>query len=129
MANPKGNPQNLRPAKPGEVRNPTGRPKNLITHDRIMKIMGNLFLLTRAELEDVIKDPKTTYEELMVANIMAAIAKAGDASKWEALLSRAIGKVKDVQDVNVTNNPELAKVETEDMVSFLKDYKKTHGAE
>ena len=58
MANPKGNPQNLRPAppwKPGQSGNPAGRPKSRIG-DTLKTLFGKsarkIYHLTAAELDE-----------------------------------------------------------------------------
>ena len=99
MANPRGNPQNLKPAKKGEVRNPLGKPKQLITKHQVEVIHQRMVTKTRTELQEVIDNPKSTMLEITVASVLVKAAQQGDASRLEQVLERAVGKV-----VTVTEN-------------------------
>jgi hypothetical protein len=105
MANPRGNPQNLRPAKKGEVRNPLGRPKSVFTGWDSERIHQTMLTKTRIELEEIIKNPKSIAAEIAIAQTLLTSMAAGDPSKLEYVLSRAIGKVaeKIEQDIKTTN--------------------------
>jgi hypothetical protein len=78
MANPRGNPQNLRKWKKGQSGNPKGRPKLPDISEALAKILA---------------DEKDGYSALE-ATLMALRAKAvkGDIRAAEALLDRAFGK-------------------------------------
>jgi hypothetical protein len=51
--------------------------------------------MERQELMAVAEDPKATVIELTIASIMMKCIKEGDFSRFEGMLSRAIGKVAD----------------------------------
>lgn len=97
----KGNPANLRPPwKPGESGNAAGKPKGILTRDKVEALMGRFAQMSRAELQDVVQNPKSTMIEIMVAAVMARAAKDGDYARLQFLLDRSIGKVKDVSEVH-----------------------------
>lgn len=82
MANPKGNPQNLKPFKKGQSGNKNGRPKKLPHLDELLKeVLGE-------EKNDI---------TLMQAIIMKLASKAvsGDINSARILLEYAYGKAKD----------------------------------
>lgn len=85
--------------KPGESGNKSGRPKNLLTKDRVSAILSRFSGMTRSELEQVSKDPKATMIELTIGAIFAKAATTGDYSRLEFLLQRSIGKVTEQIDV------------------------------
>lgn len=102
MANPKGNPQNLkRPVKGGPSPNPKGRgPDN--------PMLKNLKRLSTAELQEIInvliksdvgqlrliaKDPSASVIKTMVAAVAVKIINKGDMEALNKLLDRIVGKV------------------------------------
>ncbi len=96
MAKKGGNPQNLKPPFPkGVSGNPSGKPKGIITRGHIEATMGRFCNMTRAELQEVVADKKSTMLEIMVASIMAKSAQQGDHQRFEALMQRMVGKVQD----------------------------------
>ena len=99
MANNNGNPKNLKPFAKGTSGNPAGKPKNLLTKDKVDAIIGRFAFMDRTELQEVINDQRTPMIEIMVASVMAKAAKDGDYSRLEALLVRSIGKVKETKEL------------------------------
>ncbi len=93
--------KNLRPPfPPGVSGNPSGKPKGLLTNDKVLSVIGKFADMSRAQLQEVIANPKTTMLEVTVASILAQAAKNGDYSRLEFLLSRTIGKVKDQIEIS-----------------------------
>lgn len=90
-------PQNkhLKPFKPGQSGNPSGKPKNLLTKDKVKAIVGKFANMTREELQSVVADPKSTMIEITVASIMVKAAKDGDYTRLDFILNRSIGRVLD----------------------------------
>lgn len=86
--------------KPGQSGNPSGRPKDILTAAKLSQIIDKLSVMTRAQLQDVVTNPKTEMIELYVASIFAHGSKTGDYSRLEALLQRRIGKVQDRVEVS-----------------------------
>lgn len=97
MANPRGNPQNLKPMKKGEPsRNPSGKPKQLLTKDKVAAIVGKFCHMTRSQLQDIITAPGSSMIEIMIASIMVQAAKNGDYTRLNFLFDRStVGKVKE----------------------------------
>jgi hypothetical protein len=75
--------------------NPNGKPKQLLTKDKVSSILGKFATMTRDQLQDVATDPKSSMIEIMIASIMVKAAKEGDYARLDFLLTRSIGKVKD----------------------------------
>jgi hypothetical protein len=96
------NNENLRPPKHGEPsRNPFGRPKGSRNRSTIVKEW--------LSVQQKIKNPITgTIETLDQADMitLALISKArkGDVAAFKELMDSGFGKIKDVQDSNVTVN-------------------------
>lgn len=81
--------------KKGQSGNPSGKPKQLLTKDKVSSILGKFATMTRDQLQDVAADPKSSMIEIMIASIMVKAAKEGDYARLDFLLTRSIGKVKD----------------------------------
>ena len=101
---------------PGVSGNPGGKPKQLLTQDKVSSVLGKFCLMTRIELQEIVQSPKSTMLEVTVASILARAAKDGDYSRLEFLLSRSIGKVTDKVEVKlpqpvVINRPSGEQVE------------------
>lgn len=79
--------------KPGQSGNKSGKPKQLLTRDKVSSVVGKFACMTRDELQDVIKNPKSSMLEITVAAIMARAAKDGDFNRLNFILDRSIGKV------------------------------------
>ena len=88
MSKKGGVPENLIPAKKGEVRNPHGRPKKLPDLDILMaKVLGER------------KEGMSAMETILKA--LRAKASRGDVRSAELLLDRAYGKLKNTNDVSI----------------------------
>lgn len=92
---------NLKPYKPGQSGNPSGKPAGLLTKDQVSSVMGKFSHSTREQLQAVITNPKSTMLEIMVASVMARAAKDGDPNRMEFLLQRTIGKVQDLSQIEL----------------------------
>ncbi len=79
----------------GESGNTNGKPKQLLTKDKVSAILGRFATMTRDQLQDVATDPKSSMIEIMIASIMVKAVKEGDYARLDFLLTRSIGKVKD----------------------------------
>lgn len=94
MANPRGNPQNLKPFKKGQSGNPKGggKPKKLPQLDVILKnILGS---------QD--KEGRTQAE--LIIQALTNSAKKGDVKAADLLLNRSYGKVK--ESVELSTDPD-----------------------
>lgn len=83
------NPENLNPAKPGEVRNPNGRPKG----------SRNRSTIVREAIEAILEG----QDQQIVDNMTAAIIRKaceGDVPAYRELLDSAYGKVTDKQELS-----------------------------
>jgi hypothetical protein len=95
MANPNGNPQNLVKPKPGEIRNPKGRPKgSLDMASRIKRILSSEINWNKIAINDV-SGLKERYGNSAVAEAMIWIqvtkALLGDTAAFNALRKAAYG--------------------------------------
>lgn len=91
--------KNLKPYPPGVSGNPAGRAKQFLTQDKIMSVIGKFADMTSAQLEEILKSPKSSMLEITVASILAKAAETGDYSRLEFLFSRSVGKVKEQLEV------------------------------
>lgn len=87
--------------KPGQSGNPGGKPAQLLTKDKVAGVLGKFSGMSGVQLNDVLKDPKSTMLELMVAAVMAKAVKEGDPHRLDFLLQRSIGKVQDMTQIEV----------------------------
>lgn len=81
--------------KPGQSGNPGGKPKQLLTKDKVKGLVDKFYHMSREDLKKVAANPKSTVIELTIASIMVKCIEAGDFSRFDGMLSRAIGKVAD----------------------------------
>ena len=98
-------PQNkhLKPFKPGQSGNPSGKPKQLLTKDKVSSILGKFATMTREQLQAVVTDSKSTMIEIMIASVMVKAAKDGDYARLDFLLTRSVGKVKEEIEQTIKN--------------------------
>jgi hypothetical protein len=89
MTRKANNPQNLKPAKKGEIRNPLGRPKGSKDMTTIMREM--LDTLVDVKDKNGAKLGKKSYKMLIIAKLMKK-ATDGDLRAVEILLDRMEGK-------------------------------------
>lgn len=109
MANPKGTIKNLMPPiKPGEVRNPTGRPKIPAALKELKRMSRLDFELkvtkymnaTMTDLKDVVLNPQTGAVDRILAQSYLDMAKHGDRARLEYDLNRILGKVKEEVEIS-----------------------------
>jgi hypothetical protein len=101
MANPKGNPQNLKPFKKGQSGNPLGPnalPKELLAAKKMNRIecetiFARLINLPKDKISEVLKDPKASMLEITIATILFKAAQNGDHQRLNFILDRTVGKV------------------------------------
>ena len=105
---PRGRPSekslaNLKPAKPGEVRNPSGglklppevkaaRKHNQIT---VANLLNKFMSMSNSELKDLIKEDSSPVLDMMIAKVVAGAIDHGDHSRLNFILDRLVGKVTD----------------------------------
>lgn len=120
--NPNGPPKQYH-FQPGVSGNPGGRPKSFLTRSRVKIIIDKYLSLSRNELEKLIIDKENTPAlELMIISTILYCIKAGDYSRLEALLSRAVGKVKeDIEDDS--SKSEVGSLSMNDLLTLVKTEK------
>jgi hypothetical protein len=116
MANNPNVIDNLKPFKKGEVANPNGRPKKIVTKlkelgygkDDINQTYMNMCAMNRQELELIDKD-KTGQYTIIEQIIAGSLVKAHDKNSLfnlETLVTRVHGKPKETVDNNIkTDEP------------------------
>jgi hypothetical protein len=83
--------------KPGQSGNKAGKPKNLLTQDRVKKLISDFSQLTIDELRKIKGDPKSTILEVAAASHL--LNAPDDTASFNFVLERSIGKVKDVKEI------------------------------
>jgi hypothetical protein len=87
--------------KKGVSPNPGGKPKYLLTPDRIKTLISKYMDMGREQLQRAIQNPNTPAIELAIASTIAQCIKLGDYSRLEALLARSIGRVTDKIEIAI----------------------------
>lgn len=107
--------------KPGQSGNPTGRKKAKISHDTLRELIERLMLMSVAEIDSLVADPKTTMIEMQFAQVMRVAVQDGDYSRLSFLLDRYVGKVPDVRENHNHNHDEkLDQEPVEKLYQFLR---------
>ncbi len=118
VRNPKGPPKQFC-FKPGQTGNPGGRPKSFLTRARVKKLIDEYLALSKIELEALKAKETTSVLELMIASTILACIKAGDYSRLEALLSRAVGRVQEIEE-DVDSSSEISKLSMHELLTLVK---------
>jgi hypothetical protein len=118
MAGP-GKPENLKPFKPGQSGNPSGRPKlpkelrdvKEFTTEEIRRIIAKYMRLPKDELAELMKSGagKLPMFEAMICSILANAYKTGDFSRLDFCLNRSGHKMNDKAKVEIHNHGDAAK--------------------
>lgn len=109
--------------KPGVSPNPGGRPKSLLTKDKVKGILGKFADMTLQDLENLVKDPQSKMLEIMVASIMVKAAKDGDFSRLNFILDRSIGRV--AADAGEEDRVDTSGMTLEEKIEWLKSRQKS----
>lgn len=122
MAQGNPNPNESTRFKPG-VAGP-GRNAFWLKPSDLRDHVGRMIRMTRAELTAVMDDPKSIMLQLIVAQIIFKAAEFGDINRFEQLLNRTIGRVKE-NDININltavSDGELVKLAKEAIKVLEKD--------
>ena len=108
--------------KPGQSGNPGGKPKQLLTKDKVKGILGRFADMTREDLQAIVTNPKSTMLEIMVASIMVKAAKDGDFSRLNFILDRSIGRV--AADAGEEDRVDTSGMTLEEKIEWLKSRQK-----
>jgi hypothetical protein len=100
---------NLQPFKKGEVSNPTGRPKKLVTQlkglgyskDDINQTLMNMVAMSREELTAIDKSNEYTILERIVAGALLKSHDKNSLYSLETLLTRVHGKPKEEVETTI----------------------------
>ncbi|CAB5223416.1 hypothetical protein UFOVP384_46 [uncultured Caudovirales phage] len=109
------NNENLKPIKPGEVRNPNGRPRKYVSELRAQGYKLNevndaiqvLMSMTIDELKEVYTNPKATVLEKTIASAIRKSIEKGSLYSIETLLTRVYGKPKEQVDLNASGGMDI----------------------
>lgn len=106
----------------GVVTNPNGRPKvpehvkefRKMHKVQVTEMLEKYCYSTRQELIDALKNPDTPIVEVNVIKILLEGAKSGDYKRFDFILDRTIGKVKEEVEYSGSMHGELiARLENE----------------
>lgn len=118
MANPNGNPKNLKPLKPGQSGNPKGRPKNPPQLREIQQLTkGEYSLMINKMLQckpEDLANYNGTVLEKWVASVIYHGIKHGDPSRLASLIDRLIGKVP--EKVELTEHEKVKSLSDEELL-------------
>jgi len=117
-----------KPFKPGNSFG-KGRPKlpddlagvQKLTPDIVQRIFAKFAMMTSVEMQAALKNPEATMIEIMVGSVVAKAAKEGDQSRFNFLLDRMVGKVKDVVEHQGADlDDELDRVPRSKIIELMK---------
>ena len=119
---------NLKPWKPGQSGNPSGRQKlpeelraiKALSPTEVCRIVSKYARMTRIELQKSIDNPDIPMIDLTICSIFAQSAKNGDYQRLAFLLDRAIGKVKEMEH-DENDREELQKLSLNELLALVKD--------
>lgn len=81
----------------GQSGNPAGKPKNLLTQDKVKSLISQLSQLPALELQNIAADPKSSILEVAVASHLLKAPE--EMNSFNFVLERSIGKVKEVKEI------------------------------
>ena len=84
--------------KPGQSGNPSGA-KPFLTRARLNGALSKMSKSTIDEVRKIFENPRSTALEAMLASIVIKIYEDGDAGKFNFLLDRAVGRVKETTEI------------------------------
>ena len=107
--------------KPGETRNPNGRPKvapehrifKKLTLDKYLKLLKQFVGMNATELKAIVSNPNSTVLEIFVAQIISKGISQGDTNRLSFLLDRLMGPVKQQIEHSGKIETKITKVEVE----------------
>jgi uncharacterized protein YjbJ (UPF0337 family) len=103
--------------KPGQSGNKSGKPKGLLTRDKVNGTISNLYAMSKEQLRQIIESPKSTMLQIHIASIIANGTKKGCTHALEGLLQRSIGRIKDEAEIDILGEFNLAYKKSEDEAS------------
>lgn len=123
VKNPKGPPKEWH-FKPGQSGNPGGKSKHFLTRHKVKLLIDKFLALSKIELETLIMAAGTPALELMIASTILSCIKIGDYSRLEALLARAVGKVKENIEDDTESKSDVSRLSMGDLLSLVKPISK-----
>ncbi len=94
----------------GQSGNPKGAPiqpervkaLKIYTKEAILESINSYMGMTKSQISERINDPQTPMIDLLIGTILAKAVANGDPHRFDALLNRVIGRVKDETDIKLT---------------------------
>jgi hypothetical protein len=99
----------------GTTPNPKGRPKipeelkkiRKMNRDRLEIIVSKYLAMNFIDLNQVVKDPNTSALDHMIVQIIIKSITTGDHARFNAIMDRVVGKVKDQIEHSASPHSEL----------------------
>jgi hypothetical protein len=101
-----GGGRNFKKGNPGGPGRPPVLPElkgiEPMTKDTYSRLLNKTMSMSREELKAVLNDPNASVKDLALAAIASRAISNGDPQRWESILNRAIGPVKQEASVDAT---------------------------
>lgn len=116
------NEQNLKPWKPGQSGNPSGKPRGdrsikILTNEQVKEIMDVVLTNDIERLDEIKKSKSSSTLQAWIAAIALRGLRDGDPARLEALLRRTVGTVK--ESISVENTVVFKPASPEDLKKAL----------
>lgn len=110
--------------------NPAGKPRNLLTKDKVASTISKIAHLEKDEAKEVRANPKSTMLEATIAAIFIVAEEKADSSRMTFLMERSIGKARE-EEVTTDDVAELfSRMKPEEIASYMRArLEKTNASE
>ncbi len=120
--------RNLMPPFPkGVSGNPAGSKKGHFTKDQVKGIIGRFMHMTLEEVEKSLESTELTMAERLVCQAIIAANDNADCTRFDFLLTRSIGRVKEELELSQAKSFILRKRDGEEIHMGVKEVKVIEG--
>jgi hypothetical protein len=83
----------------GQSGNKSGRPKDLLTRDKVKQVVSKYLDLPSDQIKILIEENKIPALDMIIVKMIDKGMEYGDCGRWNGLLDRCVGRVKDELEV------------------------------